>query len=103
MKFYRIAVRFFAGLFVASLISAASISAASAGTPASILIINSDQLFAQSKVGQDVRAQIQKLSQQLQNESTKAEESLKKEATKLRDQRALLKEEDFAKKVQAFQ
>lgn len=103
MKFYRIAVRFFAGLFVASLISAASVSAASAGTPASILIINSEQLFAQSKVGQNVREQIQKLSQQLQSESTKAEESLKKEAVKLRDQRALLKEEDFAKKVQAFQ
>ena len=103
MKFYRIAARLFAGLFVASLISAASISVASAGTPASILIINSEQLFAQSKVGQNVREQIQKLSQQLQNESTKAEDSLKKEATKLRDQRALLKEEDFAKKVQAFQ
>lgn len=103
MKFHRIAVRLFAGLAVASFVSTASLSAASAGTPASILIVNSDQMFTQSKVGQNVREQIQALSKKLQSESAKAEEGLKVEATKLRDQRALLKEEDFAKKVQAFQ
>ena len=103
MKFHRIAVRLLAGLAIAASVSAASFSTASAGTPASILIINSDQLFAQSQVGKNVREQIQTMSKKLQSESTKAEESLKAEATKLRDQRALLKEEDFAKKVQAFQ
>jgi len=103
MKFYRIASRLLAGVAVASFVSVASLSVASAATPASILIINSDQLFAQSKVGQNVREQMQTLSKKLQSDSTKAEESLKDEAAKLREQRALLKDDEFAKKVQAFQ
>lgn len=103
MKLHRIAARALSGLALASFVSIASLSAASAGTPAVILIVNSDQLFAQSKVGQNVRAQIQTLSKKLQSDSTKAENSLKAEAKKLGEQRALLKEEDFAKKVQAFQ
>jgi Skp family chaperone for outer membrane proteins len=103
MKLHRIAVRALSGLALASFVSVASISVAAAGTPAVILIVNSDQLFTQSKVGQNVREQIQTLSKKLQSESAKAENSLKAEAKKLGEQRALLKEEDFAKKVQAFQ
>lgn len=103
MKLHRIAVRALSGLALASFVSMASVSVAAAGTPAVILIVNSDQLFAQSKVGQNVREQIQTLSKKLQSDSVKAEDSLKAEAKKLGEQRALLKEEDFAKKVQAFQ
>lgn len=104
MKLHRFAARALSGLALASFVSMASFSAAAAaGTPAVILIVNSDQLFAQSKVGQNVREQIQTLSKKLQSDSTKAENSLKAEAKKLSEQRALLKEDDFAKKVQAFQ
>lgn len=103
MNLHRLGVRLLAGLTVASFVTAASLSAASAGTPVSVVIVNSDQLFAQSKVGQNVLGQIQSLNKKLHSENTKAEESLKAEALKLRDQRALLKDDDFAKKVQAFQ
>lgn len=103
MKLHRIAARALSGLALASFVSMASISVAAAGTPAVILIVNSDQLFSQSKVGQNVREQIQTLSKKLQSDSVKAENNLKEEAKKLGEQRALLKEEDFAKKVQAFQ
>ena len=103
MNLHRLAVRLLAGIAVASFATAASFSAASAGTPLSAVIVNSDQLFAQSKVGQNVLGQIQSLNKKLLSENSKVEESLKAEALKLRDQRALLKDDDFAKKVQAFQ
>ncbi len=104
MKLHRIAARALSGLALVSFVSVASLSAAAAAsTPAVILIVNSDQLFAQSKVGQNVREQIQTLSKKLQSDSLKAENNLKAEAKKLGEQRALLKEADFAKKVQAFQ
>jgi Skp family chaperone for outer membrane proteins len=110
-----------AGFAVASYVSVASLSAAAAGTPATIVTVNSEKLFAQSKVGQSVREQVQTLSKNLRDEGTKAqdgleteakalraqgqkiEQALQAEAKKLGEQRGLLKEDDFAKKVQAFQ
>ena len=103
MKSHRIVTRLLSGLAVASLVSVASMTAATAGTPAIVVIVNSEQLFAQSKVGISVRAQIQEQATKLKAESDKAETSLRAEAKKLGEQRGLLKEEDFAKKVQAFQ
>ncbi len=104
MKFHRFVSRALAGLAVASFVTGASLTAASAAEPAAIIVIvNSEQLFAQSKVGQSVRTQIQAQAKKLQAESKKANDDLKAEAKKLGEQRALLSEADFAKKVQAFE
>jgi Skp family chaperone for outer membrane proteins len=104
MKFHRFVSRALAGLAVASFVSGASMTAASAAAPTAIIVIvNSEQLFAQSKVGQSVRTQIQALAKKLQAEGKSKEEALKDEAKKLGEQRALLSEADFGKKVQAFE
>lgn len=103
MKSHRTVTRLLSGFAVASFISVAAMTAATAGTPATVVIVNSEQLFAQSKVGVSVRTQIQAQAAKLKAESAKAEASLRDEAKKLGEQRGLLKEEDFAKKVQAFQ
>tara|TARA_R110000824_G_scaffold155226_6_gene327715 strand:- start:225 stop:911 length:687 start_codon:yes stop_codon:yes gene_type:complete len=121
MKLHRLVVRVLAGAAVASYMSVAAVSAASAGTPATIVIVNSEQMFAQSKVGQSMRSQVQALTKKLREDGDKAQAGLEAEAKKLRaegdklerdlqaeakklgEQRGLLKEEDFAKKVQAFQ
>jgi Skp family chaperone for outer membrane proteins len=71
--------------------------------PSVIVIVNSDQIFSQSKVGQNVRSQIQSLAKKLQAESQKSEEALKIEAKNLSEQRRLLSESDFGKKVQSFE
>lgn len=103
MKSHRIVTRLLSGLAVASLLSIASLTAASAANPATVIIVNSEQVFAQSKVGVNVRTQIQDGATKLKAEGAKVENSLRDEAKKLGGQRGLLKEEDFAKKVQAFQ
>lgn len=104
MKFHRFVSRALAGLAVASFVSGASLTAASAATPSAIIVIvNSEQLFAQSKVGQSIRTQIQSLAKKLQAEGKSKDEALKAEAKKLGEQRALLSEADFGKKVQAFE
>lgn len=104
MKFHRFVSRALAGLAVASFVSGASMTAASAAAPTAIIVIvNSEQLFAQSKVGQSVRTQIQALAKKLQAEGKSKEAALKDEAKKLGEQRALLSEADFGKKVQAFE
>ncbi|MGB3809533.1 MAG: OmpH family outer membrane protein [Parvibaculum sp.] len=103
MKFYRSVSRVLAGLAFASFVSGASMTAAIAATPSVIVIVNSEQLFGQSKVGQNVRTQIQALAKKLQAEGKKSEDALKAEAKKLSEQRALLSEADFGKKVQAFE
>ncbi|MCE9651420.1 MAG: OmpH family outer membrane protein [Parvibaculum sp.] len=104
MKFYSFVSRMLAGLAVASFVAGASVTAAQAAAPnAIIVIVNSEQLFAQSKVGQSVRTQIQALAKKLQAEGKTKEDALKAEAKKLGEQRALLSEADFGKKVQAFE
>ncbi|HEY4343286.1 MAG TPA: OmpH family outer membrane protein [Parvibaculum sp.] len=104
MKFHRSVSRVLAGLAVTSFVLGASLTAATAATPtAVIVIVNSEQLFGQSKVGQSVRTQIQAQAKKLQAEGKKTDDALKVEAKKLGEQRSLLSEADFSKKVQAFE
>lgn len=104
MKFHRSVSRALTGLAVAAFLSGMSMTAANAAAgAATIVIVNSEQLFAQSKVGQSVRTQIQALAKKLQSEGKTKEDALKAEAKKLGEQRALLSEADFGKKVQAFE
>lgn len=101
MKLHRIAARVLAGLALATVISAASLSSASADT--NILTVNSARVFAESKVGQNLKGQITTLGKKLQAEIAKAQQDLQAEAKKLKEQQGLLKEDDFAKKVRAFE
>ena len=71
--------------------------------PAVILIVNTEQLFAQSKVGQSIRKQVQAQAQDLQKERDEKGKAMEAEAKKLGDQRALLSKEEFQKKVEALQ
>ncbi|MGV8997056.1 MAG: OmpH family outer membrane protein [Parvibaculaceae bacterium] len=101
MKFHRIAARFMGALAAASLLVAAPLSAASADT--NILVVNTDVLFAQSKVGKSLDSQIEAAGAKLKADFQKAGDSLRAEGKKLGDQRGLLKEEDFANKARAFE
>lgn len=74
-----------------------------AAKPAVILIVNTEQLFAQSKVGQSIRKQAQAQAQALQAENEKKGKLIEAEAKKLGDQRALLSQSEFQKKVEALQ
>jgi Skp family chaperone for outer membrane proteins len=103
MKFYRPVTRALAAFAFASIISGAAVTAASAATPSVILIVNTEQIFSQSKVGQSVRTQIQEQAKKVQAEGKKGEDALQAEAKKLSEQRALLSEQDFGKKVQALE
>ncbi len=71
--------------------------------PAVILIVNTEQLFAQSKVGQSIRKQAQAQAEALQSENEKKSKEMEAEAKKLGDQRALLSQDEFQKKVEALQ
>lgn len=71
--------------------------------PAVILIVNTEQLFAQSKVGQSIRKQAQAQAEALQAENQKKSKEMEAEAKKLGDQRALLSQSEFQKKVEALQ
>jgi len=71
--------------------------------PAVILIVNTEQLFAQSKVGQSIRKQVQAQAEALQKENDKKGKEMEAEAKKLSDQRALLSQDEFKKKVEALQ
>jgi Skp family chaperone for outer membrane proteins len=77
-------------------------TALSAG-PAVILIIDTEAVFAQSKVGQSIRTQFQEQAKKLQAEGAKTEATLQADEKKLSDERALLSQEDFQKKIQALQ
>ncbi|MES1990416.1 MAG: OmpH family outer membrane protein [Pseudomonadota bacterium] len=101
MKFNRIAARFLGAMAVALLVVAAPLSAASAET--NILTVNTEQVFAQSKVGQNLKSQVESAGKKLQADGQKAGDGLRAEAKKLGEQRGLLKEEDFAEKARAFQ
>ncbi|NIJ42714.1 Skp family chaperone for outer membrane proteins [Parvibaculum indicum] len=74
-----------------------------AAKPAVILIVNTEQLFAQSKVGQSIRKQAQAQAKELQAENEKKSKEMEAEAKKLGDQRALLSQSEFQKKVEALQ
>lgn len=101
MNFNRIAARLVGALAVASLVVAAPLSAATADV--NIMTVNTEQVFAQSKVGQNLKSQIEAAGKKLQADGQKAGDGLRAEAKKLGEQRGLLKEEDFAAKARAFQ
>ncbi|HMM14156.1 MAG TPA: OmpH family outer membrane protein [Parvibaculum sp.] len=103
MKSYRYVARTIAALAFASFISLAAAPAAKAATPAVILIVNTEQVFAQAKVGVSVREQLQDLAKKLQAEDKKGQDAIEAEAKKLTEQRALLKPEDLQKKYEALQ
>jgi len=103
MKFHRFATRTFAALAFASVATLAAAPAASAATPAVIVIVNTQQIFAQSKVGQSIRTQLQDQAKKLQDEDKKGEAAVQAEAKALSDQRSLLSADDFKKKVQALE
>ena len=71
--------------------------------PAVILIVDSESVYAQSKVGQSIRTQFQEQAKKLQAESAKTESALQADDKKLGEERALLSPEDFQKKAQALQ
>ena len=99
MKFHRFAKRMLAALAFVSIAAAVTAPAASAANPAVILIVNTQQIFNESKVGQSIRAQLQEQAKKLQAEDKKGSEALQDEAKKLSDQRSLLSADDFKKKV----
>lgn len=103
MKSYRYVARTIAALAFASFVSLATAPAAKAATPAVILIVNTEQVFAQAKVGVSVREQLQDLAKKLQAEDKKGQDAIEAEAKKLTEQRALLKPEDLQKKYEALQ
>lgn len=103
MKFYGSLARVFAAFIVASLVYGASLATAQAAAAPVIVIVNTEQIFAQSKVGQNVRSQLQTMANKIQSDGKKGEAAIQAEAKKLGEQRSLLSEADFQKKVQALE
>lgn len=94
----RIAMAF---VFGAGLVLSATV--AMAANPAVVFIVDTEAVFAQSKVGQSIRSQFEDQAKKLQAEGKKTDESLQADAKKLSDERALLSQEDLQKKFQALQ
>lgn len=96
--------RFFAAASVALLAMwpLSSVPAAAAG-PAVIFIVDTNAVFAQSKVGQNMRSQFEDQMKKLAAEGKKTGEGLQADAKKLSDERALLSQEDLQKKVAGLQ
>ena len=104
MTFHRVATRLVAALaFVSFGMTAVAPAASAAAAPAIILIVNTQQIFAQSKVGQSIRSQLQEQAKKLQIEDKKGQEATQADAKALSDQRSLLSPEEFKKKVQALE
>lgn len=76
---------------------------ATAVGPAVVLIVNTDAVFAQSKVGQSIRSQFEEQAKQLRAEGQKMDSSLQADEKKLSEERALLSQDDLKKKVQDLQ
>ncbi|MDR3498433.1 MAG: OmpH family outer membrane protein [Parvibaculum sp.] len=103
MKLFGSFARAFTAFAVASCLYGASYASAQAAAAPVIVIVNTEQIFAQSKVGQNVRTQLQALASKIQLDGKKGEASIQAEAKKLGEQRSLLSEADFQKKVQALE
>ena len=104
MKLKSVIARTLAAVALVSLSGApVAVGSALAAGPAVILIVNTESVFAQSKVGQSIRTQFQEQAKKLQAESAKTETTLQADAKKLSDERALLSQEDLQKKFQALQ
>lgn len=103
MMLRSVIVRTLAAAAIVSLVgvSMAAAPAFSAG-PAVILIVDTESVFAQSKVGQSIRTQFQEQAKKLQAEGAKTEAALQADAKKLSDERALLSQEDLQKNSRHF-
>lgn len=78
--------------------STAPVLAQTAIKPASIAIIDSRRLFSESKVSDDIRQQLTKVSQQYATDENGVKEKLLKEKDELDKQRGLLVQEAFEEK-----
>jgi|ThiBioDrversion2_2_1062182.scaffolds.fasta_scaffold48775_2 Skp family chaperone for outer membrane proteins len=102
MKSHRFIVRT-AAAFAFAFLALGAAPAARAANPAVILIVNTEVVFGESKVGQSIRSQIQEQAKKLQAEDKKGEDAIQAEAKKLSEQRSLLSADEFKKKVQALE
>ncbi|MEO1311602.1 MAG: OmpH family outer membrane protein [Pseudomonadota bacterium] len=68
-----------------------------------IVVVNQQAVLTQSKAGQSVAAQIEKLGETVQAELTAEAEKIRAEGERLQQQRELLAEDAFAEQVRAFQ
>jgi Skp family chaperone for outer membrane proteins len=80
-----------------------SAAPALAASPAVILVVDTQGVFAQSKAGQNMRSQFEEQMKKLVAEGKKTEEGLQADATKLTEERALLAQDDFVKRAEALQ
>ncbi|MBO6667562.1 OmpH family outer membrane protein [Parvibaculum sp.] len=71
--------------------------------PAVVLIVDTEAVFSQSKVGQSIRSQFEDQAKKLRAEGKKTDDALQADAKKLTEERALLSQEDLKKKVEALQ
>ncbi|ABS64793.1 outer membrane chaperone Skp (OmpH) [Parvibaculum lavamentivorans DS-1] len=101
MKFKLIVSRLLVAAALATGVSLPSMSVAA--TPAVIFIVDTEAVFAQSKVGQSIRTQFEDQAKKLQAEGKKTEDAIQADAKKLSEERALLSPEDLQKKFQALQ
>ena len=93
-------------LAISGVMGASALQAAQAQDAPVILIINQSQVIAQSKAGQSIVPQLDKLQKEANAELNKEAESLVKETEDLKKQKDLLAEDvwiDRAKKLQAKQ
>jgi Skp family chaperone for outer membrane proteins len=103
MKLKSVVMRSLAALALAALVATPLTGNAIAAGPAVILVVDTEGVFAQSKVGQSIRTQLQEHAKKLQAEGQKGEAALEADVKKLQGERALLSQEDLQKKVQALQ
>ena len=71
--------------------------------PAVVLIVDTEAVFSQSKVGQNIRSQFEDQAKKLRAEGKKTDDALQADAKKLTEERALLSQDDLKKKVQDLQ
>ena len=71
--------------------------------PAVVLIVDTEAVFAQSKVGQNIRVQFEEQAKKLRAEGKKTDDALQADAKKLTEERALLSQDDLKRKVQDLQ
>lgn len=86
-----------------AMLGAAVPQALAAKEPAVILIVNFQALFAESKVGQDVNAQVQAQAKTIEENSSKQLEGFIAEARKLAEQKEVLGVETYKERIAALQ
>jgi len=92
-----------AGLAASAALFAAAPAAAFQNQPPLILVLNEAQVVKDSKAGQSVAAQLEKLGEQVEAELAAEADKLRKEGEQLQEQRELLAEDAFQQQVREFQ